>query len=150
MAKGWAHILAPPLVKSTAFANYFFSWNLDFSHGLHVETQKGVLYKFLGLLWGIKDMIHVDQVWHVSGTCYSNQRVLSLCWIEQSFYYNLTFMKVLTKSCGEISLGNNKLKDLYVDCKSPGIFQFPRMYHKLWEVKQICKALQFYSKSLSN
>lgn len=42
-----------------------------------------------------------------------------------------TFMKVLTKSCGEISLGNNKLKDLYVDCKSPGTFQFPRMYHKL-------------------
>lgn len=89
VAKGWAHILAPSLVKSTAFANYFFSWNLDFSHGLHVETQKGVLYKCLGLLWGIKDMIHVDQVWHVSGTCYTNQWVLSLCWIEQSFYYNL-------------------------------------------------------------
>ena len=60
-----------------------------FSHGLPVETQKGVLYKCLGLLWGIKGMIHVDQVWHVSGTGYMNQWVLSLCWIEQSFYYSL-------------------------------------------------------------
>lgn len=109
----WVHVLVPLLINSATLAIYFLSQRLSFSHWLHIWIQQSVLSMWLGLLWGRNKEY---------GTCWASQMcvccmfcwmilVLSLCCTEWHLHVVSTFMKV-SKSCGEISLGNNKLKNI--------------------------------------
>lgn len=104
----WSHCLL--ILQLWPFIS---SQRLSFSHWLHIWIQQSVLSMWLGLLWGRNKEY---------GTCWASQMcvycmfcwmilVLSLCCTEWHLHVVSTFMKV-SKSCGEISLGNNKLKNI--------------------------------------